>query len=55
MTEASASVDLLLATALLIKVLHRRDSLLSATDKVLSLEGHMETGALLKGLYSKIW
>ena len=48
MTEASASVGLLLATALLIKMPHRRGSLLSPTDKVLSLEGHMETDALIK-------
>ena len=38
MTEASASVGLLLATALLIKMPHSGDSLLSATDKVLSLD-----------------
>ena len=48
MTEASASVGLLLATALLIKMPHRRGSLLSPTDKALSLEGHMEPGALIK-------
>ena len=36
MTEASASVGLLLAMALLIKMPHSGDSLLSATNKVLS-------------------
>ena len=48
MTEKSASVGLLLATALLIKVPHRRSSLLSAAEKVPSLEEHMNAGALIK-------
>ena len=48
MTEKSASVGLLLATALLIKVPHRRSSLLIAAEKVLSLEGHMNARALIK-------
>ena len=44
MTKKSASVGLLLATALLIKVPHRR----SSAEKIPSLEGHMNAGALIK-------